>query len=68
MTEEITPFSHLSLEQAIALRWTLRDIKAKRMLLLPVKDADMQILLELKLIEIKDGQPQLTPQGHSVLD
>jgi hypothetical protein len=38
------------------------------MLLLPIKNAEMQILLELKLIEIKDDQPELTPHGYSVLD
>jgi hypothetical protein len=27
------PFAHLDLQQAIDLRWTLRDIKAKRWVL-----------------------------------
>jgi len=31
-----TPLAHLGLERAIALRWTLRDIKAKRLKLSPV--------------------------------
>jgi hypothetical protein len=30
MTEVENPFSGLDLQQAIELRWTLRDIRAKR--------------------------------------
>jgi hypothetical protein len=33
MTDEQNPFSDLDLQQAIELRWTLRDIKAKRWVL-----------------------------------
>lgn len=68
MTDSPTPFAHLGLERAIALRWTLRDIKAKRLKLSPVSAGDLNILTELGLIEIRDDVPVLTDAGHGVLD
>ena len=68
MTDSPMPFSHLDLERAIALRWTLRDIKAKRLKLSPVGAADLNILTELGLIEMRDDVPVLTNAGHAVLD
>ena len=63
-----TPLAHLGLERAIALRWTLRDIKAKRLKLSPVSASDLNILTELGLIEMHDDLPVLTNAGHNVLD
>jgi hypothetical protein len=68
MTDSPTPFAHLGLERAIALRWTLRDIKAKRLKLSPVSAGDLDVLTELGLIELRDGVPVLTHAGHTVLD
>ena len=68
MTDSPTPFAHLGLERAIALRWTLRDIKAKRLKLSPVSAGDLNILTELGLIEMHDDVPVLTNAGHNVLD
>jgi hypothetical protein len=68
MTDSPTPFAHLGLERAIALRWTLRDIKAKRLKLSPVSASDLNILTELGLIEMHDDLPVLTNAGHNVLD
>lgn len=68
MTNSPTPFAHLGLERAIALRWTLRDIKAKRLKLSPVSAGDLNILTELGLIEMHDDVPVLTNAGHNVLD
>jgi len=68
MTDSPTPFAHLGLERAIALRWTLRDIKAKRLKLSPVSASDLSILTELGLIEMHDDLPVLTNAGHNVLD
>lgn len=68
MTDSPTPFAHLGLERAIALRWTLRDIKAKRLKLSPVSASDLNILTELGLIEMHDDLPVLTNAGHTVLD
>jgi hypothetical protein len=68
MTDTPTPFAHLGLERAIALRWALRDIKAKRLKLSPVGAGDLIILTELGLIEVRDDVPVLTHAGHYVLD
>jgi hypothetical protein len=61
------PFAEFSLEQAIGLRWTLRDIQAGRLKLSPVSDEDLDILATLGLIEVVDGGPVLTPAGTAVL-
>jgi hypothetical protein len=68
MTDHKTPFIHYPLERAIALRWTLRDIKAKRLKLSPVGAADLTVLAELGLIELRDEVPVLTQAGHDALD
>ena len=68
MTDNQTPFANFSLERAIALRWTLRDIKAKRLRLSPVSEADLTALTELGLIEMRDDVPVLTQAGHDALD
>ena len=68
MTDNQTPFAHLSLERAISLRWTLRDIKAQRLKLLPVSESDLATLIDLGLVEIQEDMPVLTPAGHAVLD
>jgi hypothetical protein len=68
MTDTETPFARLSLEQAIALRWALRDIKAKRQKLSPVSEADLATLTELGLVEIGEDGPVLTEAGHNALD
>ena len=68
MTDSPMPFAHLGLERAIALRWTLRDIKAKRLKLSPVSADDLNMLTELGLIEMRDDVPVLSNAGHAVLD
>jgi hypothetical protein len=68
MTDDKMPLAHLGLERALALRWVLRDIKAKRLKLSPVSTVDLNILTELGLIEMRDGVPVLTNAGHAALD
>ena len=68
MPEETTPFAQLSLERSVGLRWTLRDIKAKRMMSLPASARDIHTLLELGLIEMRQNEAVRTPKGHAVLD
>ena len=67
MTDHTTPFAHLSLEKAIALRWALRDIRASRLKLAPVSEDDLTTLSELGLVEIRDDAPVLTQGGIDVL-
>ncbi|MBR0935554.1 hypothetical protein [Bradyrhizobium jicamae] len=62
------PFAEFSLERAIGLRWTLRDIQAGRLKLSPVSDEDLRALTGLGLIELNDDGPLLTPAGAAVLN
>jgi hypothetical protein len=68
MTDKPSPFAEYDLERAIALRWTLRDIKAKRLKLSPVSDPDLRALIDLGLVEMQDDAPVLTNAGHAALD
>jgi len=68
MTDNPTPFADFDIERAIALRWMLQDIKAKRLRLSPVSDHDLKTLTDLGLIEMQDGVPVLTQAGQAALD
>ena len=61
------PFAEYDLERVIGLRWTLRDIQARRVKMSPVSDEDLRILTELGLIELRDEGPMLTQAGAAVL-
>ena len=58
----------LNLDTAIRLRWTLRDIKARRTEFSPISQNDLMALIELGLIEMRDDVPHLTDEGHRALD
>jgi hypothetical protein len=62
------PMSNLDLDTAIRLRWALRDIKAKRTILTPVSPTDLTILIEMRLVEMRDDALMLTNEGHQTLD
>jgi hypothetical protein len=62
------PFAELGLERAIGLRWTLRDIQARRLKMSPVSDEDQAVLKDLGLIEVRDEGPVLTQAGIAVLN
>ena len=68
MTQQPDALAGLSLERAIRLRWALRDIKAKRTKVAPVSPDDLQALIELDLIEMRDELPVLTLDGHRAID
>ena len=55
-------------DRAIHLRWSLRDIYARRTKLSPVSPDDLKILLEVGLVEMKDDGPALTPRGHRAIE
>jgi hypothetical protein len=63
MTDGQSPFDRLSLERAIALRWALRDIHAKRCKLSPVNPDDLQTLIGMGLVERQDEDLELTQAG-----
>jgi hypothetical protein len=62
------PLANFDLDKAIALRWALRDIAAKRLKLTPLKDDDLQTLVELGLVEMRDGAPVVTQNGLAALE
>ena len=64
----ISPLARLDLDTAIRLRWALRDIKAKRTKLTPVNPDDLNTLIDMGLVEIRDDAPMLTNEGHRALD
>ena len=61
------PFAEFSLDRAISLRWSLRDIQGRRLQLSPVGDDDLLVLAELGLVELHDDGPVLTSAGAAVL-
>lgn len=68
MIDQANPFADLALEQAIHLRWALRDIRARRLTLSPVNDDDLRLLTERGLVEVADGVPVLTQAGQDTLE
>ena len=63
MTSESDPFHELDLQQAIDLRLTLRDIKAKRWKLSPINPSDLERLQAMGLVEMRNDEPVLTNAG-----
>ena len=62
------PFAQFSLEKAIGLRWTLRDIQARRLKMSPVSAEDLKTLTELGLVEVRDQGLVLTQAGIAMLN
>ena len=62
------PFAQFSLEKAIDLRWTLRDIQARRLKMSPVSDEDLRTLTDLGLVDVRDEGLVLTPAGTAALN
>lgn len=63
-----SPLAGVDLETAIRLRWALRDIKAKRTKLTPVSPIDLETLIEMGLVEMREDAPMLTDEWHQTLD
>lgn len=62
------PFTKISFEEAIALRWILRDIQARRLKMSPVSDKDLKTVTELGLVEARDEGLVLTRAGIAMLN
>jgi hypothetical protein len=56
------PLSQFGLD-AIDLRWTLKDIAAKRSWM--INEAHVTKLIELGLVEMRDNKPVLTVAGQN---
>ena len=62
MTGEADPLAQFGLE-AIHLKWTLRDIAARRSKM--INQDHLAKLLELELVALREGVPYLTPAGQT---
>jgi hypothetical protein len=67
MTDESDPFSGIELQEAIDLRWTLRDIRAKRWKLSFLNPSHLKKLKLMNLIETNDDEPALTKAEFDAL-
>jgi hypothetical protein len=56
------PLAQFGLD-AIDLRWTLKDIAAKRSWI--INEAHVSKLIELRLVEMRNGKPFLTIAGQN---
>jgi hypothetical protein len=54
-------------DRAIALRWVLRDIKSNRLNWSPIDKHDLQSLIAMGLVEMRDDAPVLTNAGASAV-
>lgn len=54
-------------ERAIAFRWVLRDVKANRLKLSPIDQQDLQDLIDMGLLELRNDAPVLTNAGVSAI-
>jgi hypothetical protein len=62
MENDEDPLAQFGLD-AIELRWTLKDIAAKRSWI--ISEAHVSKLIELGLVEMRDGKPVLTIAGQN---
>ena len=58
-----TGLASLGLDNAIRLRWALRDIKAKRQKFTPVGPIDLRTLIDMGYVEMQDDDPVVTSAG-----
>jgi hypothetical protein len=63
MSEPKTGLASLGLDNAIRLRWVLRDLIGRRLKFSPIAPNDLQTLIELGYIEMKDEVPTFTIAG-----
>jgi hypothetical protein len=63
MSEPKKGLANLGLDNAIRLRWALRDIRGKRLKLTPADPNDLRILIDMGYVEMKDDVPIVTDAG-----
>jgi hypothetical protein len=63
MSEPKRDLASLGLDNAIRLRWALRDIRGKRLKLTPVDPNDLRTLIDMGYVEMKDEVPTVTMAG-----
>ena len=68
MIEPKTGLASLGLDEAIRLRWALRDIKAKRLKLSPVDPSDLSTLINMGYVEMQGDTPMITYSGDEEME
>jgi hypothetical protein len=68
MSEPKKGLAGLELDDAIRLRWALRDIKGKRLKLTPVDPNDMRTLIDMGYVEMINDQPVVTAAGSQQIE
>ena len=63
MSEPKKGLARLGLDNAIRLRWALRDIKGKRLKLTPVDPNDIRTLIDMGYVEMISDEPVVTDAG-----
>jgi hypothetical protein len=64
---ENDPLRDLDPREAIDLRWTLRDIKAKRWKLSPISPTHLEKLKAMGLVELRNDELVLTNEGFGAI-
>jgi hypothetical protein len=65
VTEPKSGFANLDLKDAVRLRWTLHDIKSQRTEIVPASPDDLRTLIEMGLVEMRDGVAVVLPAGDA---
>ena len=63
MIEQKRGLNGFGLNNAIRLRWVLRDIKGNRLKLSPPHPNDLRILVDMGFVEIQNDVPVITSAG-----
>jgi hypothetical protein len=68
MSEPKKGLASLGLDNAIRLRWALRDIKGNRLKLTPVDPNYMRTLIDMGFVEMINDEPVVTATGLQQID
>lgn len=68
MIDRTKGLASLGLDDAIRLRWVLRDINGNRLKLSPASPDDINTLVKMGYVEIRDEQPRVTASGLSEME
>jgi hypothetical protein len=68
MIEQKRGLTGFGLNNAIRLRWVLRDINGRRLKWSPPDPNDMHLLEKMGFVEFRDGVPTLTIKGLNEIE
>ena len=68
MTEAKKGMASIGRDEAIQLRWALRDIKAKRLKFSPVDPSDLRTLIDMGYVVMQSNTPMITYSGDEEME